>query len=85
MGISELDEWDPVVARQVKSLAGPLVKWWFRAEVRGLDNIPGDGGALVVANHSGGMLTPDVLIFAPSSTATSVMSGRCTRWRTTAC
>ncbi|PJK23374.1 lysophospholipid acyltransferase family protein [Mycolicibacterium goodii] len=65
MGISELDEWDPVVARQVKSLAGPLVKWWFRAEVRGLDNIPGDGGALVVANHSGGMLTPDVLIFAP--------------------
>lgn len=27
--------------------------------------MPGTGGALVVSNHSGGMLTPDVLIFAP--------------------
>jgi 1-acyl-sn-glycerol-3-phosphate acyltransferase len=26
--------------------------------------VPADGGVLIVANHSGGMLTPDVLIFA---------------------
>lgn len=65
MDTSELDAWDPAAARQIRSLAGPLAKWWFRAEVRGLDNIPADGGALVIANHSGGMLTPDVLIFAP--------------------
>ncbi len=26
---------------------------WFRVETRGLDNIPDDGAALVVANHSG--------------------------------
>ncbi|OFB43867.1 glycerol acyltransferase [Mycolicibacterium sp. (ex Dasyatis americana)] len=63
---TELDQWDPDVARQVKSLADPIVKWWFRSEVRGLENIPGDGAALVVANHSGGMLTPDVLVFAPA-------------------
>lgn len=62
---SELDQWDPVVTRQVKSMAAPIMKWWFRSEVRGLDNIPDRGAALVVANHSGGMLTPDVLIFAP--------------------
>jgi len=31
----------------------PLAEHWFRIEVRGLDNIPTEGGALVVANHSG--------------------------------
>lgn len=65
MDETELDQWDPVVTQQVESLAGPLARWWFRSEVRGLENIPGRGGALVVANHSGGMLTPDVLVFAP--------------------
>ena len=45
---------------------GPLIKRYFRAEVRDLDAMPAAGGALVVSNHSGGMLTPDVLIFAPA-------------------
>ena len=31
----------------------PLFRRWFRVEVRGLENIPAEGGALVVANHSG--------------------------------
>ena len=31
----------------------PLAQKWFRIEVRGLENIPADGGALVVSNHSG--------------------------------
>lgn len=31
----------------------PLYKSWFRVETRGLENIPDDGAALVVANHSG--------------------------------
>jgi len=31
----------------------PLAERWFRIEVRGVENIPRDGGALVVANHSG--------------------------------
>ena len=31
----------------------PLAEKWFRIEVRGLDNIPDEGGALLVANHSG--------------------------------
>lgn len=34
-------------------LLRPLYRSWFRVEVRGLENVPADGGALVVANHSG--------------------------------
>jgi len=34
-------------------LLRPLYSTWFRVEVRGIDNIPAEGGALVVANHSG--------------------------------
>lgn len=31
----------------------PVAEKWFRVEVRGVDNIPTTGGALVVSNHSG--------------------------------
>jgi 1-acyl-sn-glycerol-3-phosphate acyltransferase len=31
----------------------PIYSRWFRVETRGLENIPDEGGALVVANHSG--------------------------------
>jgi 1-acyl-sn-glycerol-3-phosphate acyltransferase len=31
----------------------PLYERYFRVEARGLENIPSEGGALVVANHSG--------------------------------
>ncbi|WP_435742849.1 lysophospholipid acyltransferase family protein [Nocardioides sp. SYSU DS0663] len=31
----------------------PIADRWFRIEVRGVENIPTDGGALVVSNHSG--------------------------------
>ena len=31
----------------------PLYENYFRVETRGLENVPDDGGALVVANHSG--------------------------------
>jgi 1-acyl-sn-glycerol-3-phosphate acyltransferase len=31
----------------------PVAEKWFRIEVRGTENIPADGGALVVSNHSG--------------------------------
>jgi len=34
-------------------LLRPLYKSWFRVEVRGIENIPTSGGALIVANHSG--------------------------------
>ncbi len=31
----------------------PLYQHWFRVEIRGIENVPADGGALIVANHSG--------------------------------
>ena len=34
-------------------LLRPLYRNWFRVEVRGIENIPDTGSALVVANHSG--------------------------------
>jgi 1-acyl-sn-glycerol-3-phosphate acyltransferase len=34
-------------------LLRPLYRQWFRVEVRGIENIPSEGGALIVANHSG--------------------------------
>ncbi|MGW0163379.1 lysophospholipid acyltransferase family protein [Mycobacterium sp. NPDC003323] len=63
---SEIVKWDPDVARRVTNLVGPIVGRYFRAEVKDLPNVPSTGGALVVSNHSGGVLTPDVLIFAPA-------------------
>ena len=45
---------DPeVTQRFVMTALRPIAQKWFRVEVRGADNIPADGGALVVSNHSG--------------------------------
>ncbi len=63
---SEIAKWDPTMARRISGVIGPLVSRYFRAEVRDVANVPTSGGALIVANHSGGVLTPDVLIFAPA-------------------
>jgi 1-acyl-sn-glycerol-3-phosphate acyltransferase len=59
----ETGKWDPGFTEQLVGAFRPLVRRWFRAEVRNVDNIPPAGGALVVSNHSGGMFTPDVMIF----------------------
>ena len=40
-----------------------LASLYFRAEVRGLENIPEEGPVLLVGNHSGGNLTPDTGVF----------------------
>ena len=62
----ETAKWDPGFTKQIKNLVGPIIKRYFRAEVRDLESMPAAGGALVVSNHSGGMFTPDVLVFAPA-------------------
>jgi 1-acyl-sn-glycerol-3-phosphate acyltransferase len=60
----EVAKWEPDLTRRLINAAGPMAKRWFRAEAQGLETFPGTGGVLVVSNHSGGMLTPDVLLFA---------------------
>ncbi|MCX2934150.1 lysophospholipid acyltransferase family protein [Mycobacterium sp. CVI_P3] len=62
----ELAKWDPEFTRRITQAAWPLVRRYFRAEVRGLDRFPRSGAALLVGNHSGGMLTPDVPVFGPA-------------------
>ena len=55
-GDYEVDEfgYDEELTDQVlMSLIRPLYENYFRVEVKGIENIPSDGGALVVANHSG--------------------------------
>jgi 1-acyl-sn-glycerol-3-phosphate acyltransferase len=45
---------DPeVTERFLMAALRPIAEKWFRVEVRGVDNIPASGGALVVSNHSG--------------------------------
>jgi 1-acyl-sn-glycerol-3-phosphate acyltransferase len=38
-------------------------KYWFRAEIQGIENVPSSGGALLVSNHSGA-LPPDAAMIA---------------------
>jgi len=45
---------DPdVTTRLSMATMRPLVEKWFRVDVQGIENIPVEGGALLVANHSG--------------------------------
>jgi 1-acyl-sn-glycerol-3-phosphate acyltransferase len=45
---------DPeLTSRFLMSALRPIATKWFRVEVRGIENIPAEGGALLVANHSG--------------------------------
>lgn len=41
-----------------------VVKTWYRSEVRDIDRVPAEGGALLVSNHSGGLIAMDVPIIA---------------------
>ena len=45
--------YDPEVVALVEHLIEPLAETWFRLQVRGVENIPAEGGALLVGNHSG--------------------------------
>ena len=42
-----------VTERFLMAALRPIAQKWFRVEVRGVENIPATGGALVVSNHSG--------------------------------
>lgn len=55
-GDYQVDEFgfDPHFAENVwLPMLRPLFDNWFRVEVRGIENVPSEGAALVVANHAG--------------------------------
>jgi len=56
-----LTDWGRSVHQPVhalRTLVEFLYRYWFRAEVEGVENVPASGGALLVSNHSGA-LPPD--------------------------
>jgi 1-acyl-sn-glycerol-3-phosphate acyltransferase len=56
----EVDDWgrSERVFRLMEPLLDFYYRYWFRVEVEGIENVPTDGGALLVSNHSGA-LPPD--------------------------
>jgi 1-acyl-sn-glycerol-3-phosphate acyltransferase len=60
---ADLDERDPDYIRESLPRLWLLASLYFRAEVRGLGNVPDEGPVLLVGNHSGGNLTPDTAVF----------------------
>lgn len=53
---------DPEFTDQVlMQLVRPLYKHWFRVDVSGVESIPANSGALVVANHSGTIAVDSVM------------------------
>lgn len=44
----EMGKWDPAFTEQLYKKAGPFIRKYFRAEVRGLESVPAAGGALIV-------------------------------------
>jgi len=63
IGRADIAKWDPELTQRLMSILRPLAKQWHRSEARGLEMIP-PGGALVVSNHSGGLIAMDVPVFA---------------------
>jgi 1-acyl-sn-glycerol-3-phosphate acyltransferase len=59
----DIGKFDPGTTQRLMGVMRPVLKTYFRAEVKGLDSFP-PGGALVVANHSGGQFPMDVPIFS---------------------
>jgi 1-acyl-sn-glycerol-3-phosphate acyltransferase len=60
---ANLDDRDPDYIRENLPLSWLLTTLWFRGEVRNMGNVPEHGPVLLVANHSGGNVTPDTLLF----------------------
>lgn len=56
---------DPEFAENVVlPLLKPLYDRWFRVDVSGIEHLPEDGGALLVANHAGGLWALDAAMTA---------------------
>ena len=53
--LSDVDEWGRSERTRalMRTLYEPIYSMWFRTEWEGLEKVPTDGGALLVANHAG--------------------------------
>jgi 1-acyl-sn-glycerol-3-phosphate acyltransferase len=55
---------DPDVIARVIPFLRLVLKVYFRAEVEGVENVPAEGGVLMVSNHNGGLVPMDVPVVA---------------------
>jgi 1-acyl-sn-glycerol-3-phosphate acyltransferase len=62
-GDDNFDAWDPEHIARTLPVLHPLLSSYFRSEVRGLENVPATGPALLVGNHSGGTMIVDTFLF----------------------
>jgi diacylglycerol/phytol O-acyltransferase len=60
--IDRLDNRDPERIRQVNDYIVPILQWYFRPVITGIERIP-EGPGLYVGNHNGGLLTLDSFTF----------------------
>jgi 1-acyl-sn-glycerol-3-phosphate acyltransferase len=60
---ADLDVRDTDYIRETLPGLWMLASLYFRADVRGLHHIPKEGPVLLVGNHSGGMMAPDLFVF----------------------
>lgn len=62
--LDPFDYRDPSYIRQTLPALRLWSKFYFRADVRGLENIPAEGPVLLVGNHSGGLVIADTFVFS---------------------
>jgi len=55
---------DPVIAEMTWNVLNSLYYDYFRVEVEGIENVPNDGGAVLVANHGGAAVPYDGAMLA---------------------
>jgi 1-acyl-sn-glycerol-3-phosphate acyltransferase len=60
---ADLDARDTDYIRETLPGLWMLASIYFRADVRGLHHIQSEGPVLLVANHSGGLMAPDLFVF----------------------
>jgi 1-acyl-sn-glycerol-3-phosphate acyltransferase len=59
---ADLDDRDPDYIRENLPLAWLAATIWYRAEVRNMGKVPEQGPVLLVGNHTGGNMAPEVIV-----------------------
>jgi len=72
---ADLSDRDPEFIRQMLPRLWLIAQTYFRAEVRGFENVP-DEPVLFVGNHSGGAMVPDTFVFLLAHNTYFTVEGR---------
>src|SRR3954452_12334367 len=59
---ADLEDREPDYIRENLPLSWLLATLWYRAEVRNMGNVPEEGPVLLVGNHTGGNMAPEVIV-----------------------